>query len=265
MTHEEFEDLAALDAVGALDESEAMRLEEHLGSCASCSSAADEYREAAAAFAVALPATPPPANVKEQVMDAIQNRAEINEDIVEAHESKKRMPVWWLATAATFFLALFAWSELRLRMVRERLAEVTAAQNAATEENLRVKAANDLLTRQMQQLTDASTRMIALSGQEAAPKARARVFMNEPGKTALVFFQDLPPNPSDKSYQLWVIRGDQAAPQPAGVFDVGQTGQAQLKLENLPADTMIKAIAVTLEPRGGGSAPSGDKYLVGTL
>jgi anti-sigma-K factor RskA len=77
-----------------------------------------------------------------------------------------------------------------------------------------------------------------------------------------VFFHDLPANPGDKSYQLWIIRADQPKPVSAGVFDVTNTGTASISIENLPLATEIKALAVTLEPKGGVAQPTNATFYV---
>jgi anti-sigma-K factor RskA len=92
------------------------------------------------------------------------------------------------------------------------------------------------------------------------PKASATVFL-DPRSGAFLFFHGLPANANDKSYELWIIRADQVKPFPAGVFNVDPSGNASLIVQNLPVDALIKAIAVTLEPRGGVPAPTGQKYL----
>ena len=71
----------------------------------------------------------------------------------------------------------------------------------------------------------------------------------------------MPPNSGDHSYQLWIIRADQPKPQSAGVFDASE-GHASLTVENLPVDTQIKALAVTLEPRGGVEQPTNTNFFV---
>lgn len=257
--HEEFESLAALDAVGALEESEAAALHEHLASCESCRRASDEFAESAAMLALSAPTIAPPPSARANVLETVRERDE------SATAAEKRTPTWWLAAAAVFFLALFAWSELRNRMMRERLEETRAAARASIEESRRASAANERLSRQIAQLTSPGTRTIALTGESIAPTARARVFMNDEERTALVFFENLPVNPRDKSYELWVVRADRPEPEAAGVFDAGPDGKAQVLMKNLPENTKIKAIAVTLEPRGGGAAPQGERYLVGSL
>ena len=45
-----------------------------------------------------------------------------------------------------------------------------------------------------------------------------------------------------------IIRADQVKPVSAGIFDVDASGNASLIVQNLPVDTLIKALAVTLEP-----------------
>ena len=95
-----------------------------------------------------------------------------------------------------------------------------------------------------------------------SPAASARVFLDPTRRRAIVFFHNLPANPTDKSYQLWIIRGDQPNPQSAGVFDVSGGGSATLSIDNLPVLTEIKALAVTMERRGGADQPSEKKFYV---
>jgi anti-sigma-K factor RskA len=95
-----------------------------------------------------------------------------------------------------------------------------------------------------------------------SPSASARVFLDPTRRRAIVFFYNLPTNPNDKSYQLWIIRGDQPNPQSAGVFDVAASGNASLSIDNLPVMTEIRALAVTMELRGGVNQPAEKKFYV---
>ena len=87
------------------------------------------------------------------------------------------------------------------------------------------------------------------------------MFLVPEHRRAIVFFSNLPENPKDKSYQLWIIRADQPKPQSAGVFDASH-GSATITIENLPVETEIKALAVTLEPRGGVEQPTNTNFVV---
>jgi anti-sigma-K factor RskA len=72
---------------------------------------------------------------------------------------------------------------------------------------------------------------------------------------------NLPPAPAGKAYQLWFIVGDK--PQPGTVFTPDATGHAEVRDQAPAAGRNATVFAVTLEPSGGVSAPTGDKYLLG--
>lgn len=254
MTHAEYEDAAALDAIGAASADEERHLHEHLGSCTDCRRVRDEYAEAATLLARGLDPVTPPADVRDRVVSAGE------EDVVVDAERRFGGGAWWLATAATLFLALWGWRELAMRVEREKYTTQQAEIRRLAEDNARLAQRNDKLSAEMAALAAAGTRQIALTGQQAAPSASARVFLEPDKRRAVVFFYNLPANAKDKSYQLWVIAGDK--PQSAGVFDVNRGGNATVSVNNLPVATEIKALAVTLEPRGGVAQPTNSNFYV---
>jgi anti-sigma-K factor RskA len=249
MTHDEIDAIAALDALGAATEEEIRVLDAHLAGCDDCRRARDGYADAATALALSLdPVAPPPA-LRERIVSGV--------NVVQA-EQRFRVRPWWLATAATLFLALWGWREVGIRVAREHIVAQQAEIRGLTEERDRLAAQNEKLA----PLAAPETRTIALAGQELSPAASARVFLDPTRRRATVFFRGLPSNPNDKSYQLWVIRGDQPNPQSAGVFDVSASGNATLSVDDLPVLTEIKALAVTMERRGGVEQPSEKKFYV---
>lgn len=262
MTHEEFESIAALDAIGAATADEERRLREHLDSCAGCRAAREEFGEAAALLARQVEPVAPPPDVRARILEAVEERADEEVSNVTDLETRRRSNAWWLATAATLFLALWGWREIGIRVAREKVRSQTAEI-----EHLRAEA--DVLNQQKEKLSaamsamaSAGTRTISLTGAQASPAASARVFIDPDKRRAFVFFSNLPANANDKSYQLWIIRADQPKPQSAGVFDANANGSASLTVENLPVATEIKALAVTLEPKGGVEQPTNSNFFV---
>lgn len=268
MTHEEIENLAALEAIGAISDEERESLEEHLASCESCLSAQAELRGAASLMALSVQPVAPPPDVRRRILEHI-NADSVRGGSVRAFPEPASGPSsqmdvsegsksgWWLAAAATVFLVLWGSSELRLRTERGRLQQIEARQQQLETENRKMRS-------QITAISSASTRMIGLAGKELAPQASARVFLDTAGKQAFVFFDHLPPNPGDKSYQLWIIlKAEGAAPINAGVFEPDEHGKASVVVENLPVGREMKALAVTLEPRGGSSAPRGKMVMSG--
>jgi cell division protein FtsB len=265
MAHEAFESIAALDAIGAATPEEEAELRTHLPGCDECRRARDEYAEAATLMAESIDPVTPPQDLRERVTNAVVVEdddvdAVVDDDVIEAQ--RRFRPTPWLATAATLFLALWGWRELAIRAAREHARSKDAEIVQLQEENAQLRAQRQKLTAEMEALASKGTRTIALAGQQVSPSASARVFLEPQNRRAVVFFYDLPANASDKSYQLWIIRSDQPNPQSAGVFDVTTNGRATVSLDNLPLDTQIKALAVTLEPRGGGAQPTNATYYV---
>jgi anti-sigma-K factor RskA len=261
-THEDIEALAALDAVGAASVSEQASLQAHLDSCAECRMAHDEYSEAATAFARDLEPVNPPYEVRGAIMDTLEidDGDDTLREIVEYR--RRNDPRWWLATAATVFFALWGWRELALRAAHEHIQSRDAEIRTLSEQNTLLTQRNQRLTSEIAGLAASDTRVISLIGQQVAPSASARVFIEPANRRAVVFFSNLPTNANDKSYQLWIIRSDQSAPQSAGVFDATSNGSATVTVENLPVDTTIKAMAVTVEPRGGVPQPTNANYVL---
>jgi anti-sigma-K factor RskA len=253
MAHEDFEAIAALDAIGAATADEERTLREHLSSCLSCRRARDEFAEAAAMMARDLDPVAPPADVRERVF----------EEVTPGPEERERgfFGRWGLAAAATLFLALWGWREIGIRVMREHVRSQQADIQRLADEKRVLELQRQKLASAVASLAAANTQTIALTGAQMSPSASAKVFMDSDKHRAVVVFANLPKCPTDKSYQLWIIRGDQPKPQSAGVFDVDK-GNATITIENLPIMTEIKGLAVTMEPRGGVEQPTNANYYV---
>jgi cell division protein FtsB len=259
-THEEFESIAALDAIGAATQDEENALRAHLDECADCRRARDEFAEAATLLARQLDPVTPPQDVRERIVGTIQQSDDDHDSLIEASDRFAMNP-WWLATAATLFLALWGWRELGIRASKVRIHDQEATIQQLTEQNALLAEQRSKLSTEMTALAGADTHTFALTGQSASPSASARVFLEPAKRRAIVFFYNMPENAKEKSYQLWIIRADQPKPQSAGVFDVNN-GRASVTVENLPLSTEIKALAVTLEPHGGVEQPTNTNFFV---
>jgi anti-sigma-K factor RskA len=258
-SHAELESIAALDAIGAATPDEASAFRAHQASCAGCRRAREEYEEAATLLARDLDPVAPPPVLRDRIFLAIDSQ-ESGDNVVDARDrfGSRR---WWMVAAA-LFLALWGWRELSVRVIREKATASEAEMRRLAGQNQLLAARNEKLIAEMAALASQDTRTIALTGQQVSPSASAKVFLEPKQRRAVVFFYNLPANPSDKSYQLWILRGDQPKPQSAGVFDVTQSGGASISIENLPLATEIKGLAVTLEPRGGVEQPTNTNFFV---
>ncbi len=104
-------------------------------------------------------------------------------------------------------------------------------------------------------------RLVKLKGTEAADKATAQVLISGRGKI-LLFTGDLPALPAGREYQLWIIRSRGPAIVSAGVFRASD-GKAEFQVANASLLESLTSLAVTEEPAGGSTRPTGHKVLIG--
>ena len=255
ISHEQYDSIAALDAIGAADADEASAFYAHLASCDECRRARDEYAEAVSLLARDLDPVAPSPHVRDRIFRAIDRS-----NVVDASD-RFGISRWWMA-AAVVFLALWGWRELSVRVIREKVNSTEAEMRRLAGQNQLLTARNEKLSAEMASLVSRDTRTIALTGQQISPSASAKVFLEPQQRRAVVFFYNLPPNATDRSYQLWILRADQPKPQSAGVFDATPSGIASISIQNLPLATEIKGLAVTLEPKGGVAQPTNTNFFV---
>jgi hypothetical protein len=99
------------------------------------------------------------------------------------------------------------------------------------------------------------------AGQPAPPKGK--VFVNG-RQGVLLIASNLPPAPSGKAYEMWVIpKGGK--PVPAGLFQSQADGTA-MHIQRGPLDVAAAgAVAVTLESEGGAPQPTSTPLIVAAL
>src|SRR5207253_8149877 len=114
----------------------------------------------------------------------------------------------------------------------------------------------------LQFLNEPETEQVVFGKGKPQPP-RGRVFVN-PQRGVLLFASNLPPAPSGKIYEMWLIPKS-GAPKPAGLFQ-SSTQNTALYILNSPVDrSNTKAVAVTMEPEAGSGAPTSTPIVVAAL
>jgi anti-sigma-K factor RskA len=206
--------LVAPYALDALDDEEGRSFEQHLAVCERCREELAGLREAAAslAFGAAGPAPPP------ELKDRILAKARSERDNVASLPARRRSWTASLAAAAAIAAA-----------VAIGLGVWTAT---------RPNEGNPL------------AKVLAQPGAKVVPVGnRGAVAVAPNGDAALAL--TVPPAPSGKTYEAWVIRDGKAAP--AGIFR-GRDGTTVVELERSVPNGSV--IAVTLERAGGVRQPT---------
>ena len=254
-------------ALGELGPQARERVEAHLAVCAEC---ALEARELSSAYqSVGLSTTPvtPPASVKGRVLSSLESTRVPNllpvapalGDVAAARPGRG-----WLAIAAAAVLVLggmLAVSQQRAARLADELRRVDAEVARLASEAEKVAGQADLA---VAILTAPDMRRIDLQGFDVSRNATARAYWS--GTKGLLIVADrLPAPPPGRTYQVWLIQDGTPAPVSAGLID-GRPGRGMLIVPPPGGPTgRSVTVAVTDEPDGGLTAPSGSKHLVGSM
>ena len=91
-----------------------------------------------------------------------------------------------------------------------------------------------------------------------------RVLVDAETGEAHVVLAGLPSPGPGKTYELWAIRGDRP-PEPAGLIPVAPTPATAARVERIGKPSEVAAFAVSIEPEGGSTSPTGPIVLVGKV
>ena len=182
-------------------------------------------------------------------------------------EKKKKGGSWGLLLLAVVSLAAAAGlgvSAARQAALAAALQEnLDAANTQAGIAELETAAARqvaDQLRGGARVLAAADVRTIDLDGQPAASVARGRLYWSA-SAGSLFTATGLPPVPAGRVYQLWLI--PDTTPLSAALLSVDAQGSVMAAATLPEGVTEPAPAAVTLEPAGGSTTPSGDVYLLG--
>lgn len=100
-----------------------------------------------------------------------------------------------------------------------------------------------------------------LAGLSRSPGATGKILWDGSGDTGVLLVFDLPPLPSRKVYQLWMIRGKTSIG--AGTFTLSPQGTGVLQVKAPEAQRPVEMFAITVEPSGGSPQPTGQMVLKG--
>jgi hypothetical protein len=124
-------------------------------------------------------------------------------------------------------------------------------------------------------LVDQQNRMLASFGQHDTQRVelgptdaaegtpQAVVYWRGESDISLFTTSGLPSLTAGRTYELWLIRGDQAVG--VGLFQVGEDGSGALIFNSDEPVNAFEAIGVTEEPAGGSETPTTAPILVGNI
>jgi anti-sigma-K factor RskA len=234
--------LAAAYSLDALDPQERAAFEAHYASCEVCSRDVGDFRATLTTLAE-LSKLPPPADLKANVMHQIGAIRQLSpllpETIVDLASRRRTVRGSLLAAAAALLLVVTGAAFLAGRS--------STSTNAFTAELARV-------------LTRPDARVLDLGAASNAVTGHLRVVWSPSEQRAEVIGDGLLPPGQGKVYELWLI-GD-SGPVPARLLDSASNGVIRRSLSINGAPNQW---GVTIEPRQGSAAPTGDILFLGSV
>jgi len=281
VTHEELRENLEAWAIGALRAPEREEIEHHLATCESCAAIARSLSLVPLAMQAGQSLETPSTFARTRLLSTIRGgsasaatqtaAAAVNTGGVAAgdqNEARGARIASWLAIAAALVLAAFlGWDGVRLRgriadLTRE-LDQARAAVAASESRMAMIQRSADHTQSALAVLTAPDVARIDLAGQPGAPQASGRAYWSR--ARGMVFSAAaLPPPPSGRTYQVWVVTSA-PAPISAGLVAPDDAGRVDAVFATPPDIPQPVAVAVTLEPSGGVPSPTGPKVLVGTV
>ena len=102
-----------------------------------------------------------------------------------------------------------------------------------------------------------------VSQRESAPKANAVVVWDAEKQEGVLKLTNVPPNESDRDYQLWIVDPGYKQPVDGGVFHLSDDGTTRISFRPKAHVTTANAFAVSLERKGGVPKAEGPMILMG--
>ena len=288
---EEYQEKAALYALGALSQHEARAFERHLAEgCSSCEAELNQFEEVTVTLALDAPAAAPPVYLRDILLARIDKEVQAPALSTPSLQAGKRSPAkspgqrtaspeqaapsrsfgtvilpW--AAAASLAIAvgalLFALSRTgsAVDSLRAQLADRDRQTSGVAADLSRERSRTQESAQIIEVLTAPEHRQIALAGQPPAPSASGKVYWDVQ-KNRWVVTSELPPPPKGKVYQLWFVTNKNETIS-AGLITTDDSGHG-FKVTNVPANIdPIAAAAITLEPEGGSPTPTMPIYSLG--
>jgi anti-sigma-K factor RskA len=231
MNCEAANDLLALDAVGALEQSDRDEMERHVASCVACRQLAAQYVDVASLLPAALDPVPPPARLRRNLMAQVYAEANAN----------PHLP-WW-----------------------RRLVAAIPANRAITVAGAVAVAAAVVfgVWGMTGRLSTTQPVSYVVSGGTSQDSVTGTFVVNASLSQSVLSVQGLAPLPGNEVYEVWLIPAH-GAPRGVAFLTPSPNGGSWTAVVKGSLDG-YDSIAATNEPTGGSPAPTGSQVLIGQL
>jgi anti-sigma-K factor RskA len=264
---------------GRLNPGNRKQFEAHLETgCEQCKRELSELYEATALLPLLLKQEAPPSGLRQRLLSRLSTKRveqprgvkptptptptptstpTHQRETVEAPATKAPPHSWYLYASMVMGALLIVGL---LLFLNDQLRTTSELEKKLNDLQVQVQQKQDILGVLQAQRVE----MLLLVSAEAGSEASGRIFWEPEKRRAVLQVINLPAQPADKQYQLWLMKDKKYFR--VSEFDVNTEKANVFAVMTLPVGEKkeIEEFAITLEPRGGSTQPSGVIQLRGT-
>lgn len=258
--HSQFAEDLALYAMGALDAKACPEMQAHLSACEECRRELEALHADMALLALSTAGPQPPQRSRQRLMNALGTLpgSARMAPVVKLESGSRRRPAWlfWAPLAACFLLAahtVMLW--VAHRNARQEYEKVVKELNLERARSAHAQEIIDMIND-----PKAMHMTLQLVDTHTAPQPQVKTIYVRDKGDVLVWADHLPEPPEHMAYELWLLTSE-GKPMPCGTFTTDWRGHGMKLLATSHGKMNAKGFAVTMEPEGGSSWPTGDILL----
>jgi anti-sigma-K factor RskA len=197
------------------------------------------------------------------------NYEKIRQQLIAKQEGVVQMParkrslspyIGWAAAILLMFGLGFQY--YKYNEVKQEAQRATAERSKFEQLLANLEVKNTATEKALAVVRDKFSTPVLLEGQQVAPEAYAKVYVNNQSKQIYVDVAGLPEPPAGKVYQVWALKLDPLTPTSIGIIDNAKVNNGIHTVEFNDAE----AFGITLEPAGGSPSPTLDQlYTLGKV
>jgi anti-sigma-K factor RskA len=254
MDPQQIEELLEFYALGALDDEERKLVEAYLEQHPEARRKVRELEGVTAALPYSVPPVEPSARSKDQLMQRIAaDRPPLPGIRVQAASRPRlRLENMWRALSLGAAVLAILWALVLSRQVASLRSEIATLRQALVAQSQSIQKINASLP----QPGKSELVTLPVQGTDRQPGAQGQLIADRNSRSAVLVMSNLAPLKAGRTYQVWLIQGDQ--PHNAGLLNVDEHGQGVLVLTSDRAIGSFNALGISVEPEGGSPQPTGE-------
>lgn len=246
---DELEELVPAYVLGALDATDAARMNKHLRNCPDLRDQITAYETVAAQLAYAAVPAEPRAKLKYSVLAAVAPQPKAQFALLNWLGGLVRSPAF-AALAIVIAIGLGVWNISTQNQLSQQLAQDQKTLAQLSRERDQVSSVMAYGQGQPREL----------QGTEIAARSSGRLYSKSDQTSLVLAVHNLPKLEPGKVYQVWLVNasGERSS---AGIFSLDTQGYGWLVVTPPNPLSDYRSIGITIEPDGGSPGPTGPRVM----